>query len=123
MAGIGKTTILQNLNNNEAIAKMFDIVIWVTVSKDWSLEKLQHSIAARLKLNMEGMTDPNEIAQQIRGELKSKRCLLLLDEVWEILDLPLIGMYDNEKDSKVVLATRHRHVCYDMETDEEINVQ
>ncbi|GMY04863.1 disease resistance protein RPS2-like [Fagus crenata] len=32
-------------------------------------------------------------------------------------------MYDNEKDSKVVLATRHRHVCYDMETDEEINVQ
>uniref|UniRef100_A0A2N9G756 NB-ARC domain-containing protein n=1 Tax=Fagus sylvatica TaxID=28930 RepID=A0A2N9G756_FAGSY len=91
--------------------------------RDWSLEKLQHSIAARLKLNMEGMTDPNEIAQQIRGELKSKRCLLLLDEVWEVLDLPLIGMYDNEKDSKVVLATRHRHVCYDMETDEEINVQ
>uniref|UniRef100_A0A2N9IGS5 AAA+ ATPase domain-containing protein n=1 Tax=Fagus sylvatica TaxID=28930 RepID=A0A2N9IGS5_FAGSY len=123
MAGIGKTTIMQNLNNNEVIVKMFDIVIWVTVSKDWSLEKLQHTIADRLKLNMEGITDRNEIAQQIRRELKSRRCLLLLDEVWEVLDLPLIGMYDNEKDSKVVLATRHRHVCYDMETDEEINVQ
>ena len=123
MAGIGKTTIMQNLNNNEVIVKMFDVVIWVTVSKDWSLEKLQHTIADRLKLNMEGITDRNEIAQQIRRELKSRRCLLLLDEVWEVLDLALIGMYDNEKDSKVVLATRHRHVCYDMETDEEINVQ
>jgi disease resistance protein RPS2 len=31
MAGIGKTTLMQNLNNNEVIAKMFDIVIWVIV--------------------------------------------------------------------------------------------
>ena len=48
MPGIGKTTIMKSLNNYEDIAKMFDIVIWVTVSKDLSLEKLQHKIADRL---------------------------------------------------------------------------
>ena len=123
MSGIGKTTIMQSLNNNEDTAKMFDIVIWVTVSKDWNLEKLQHKIADRLKLNMEGITDPNEIAQLICRDLKSKRCLLLLDEVREVLDMPLIGMCESEKDSKVVVATRNYHVCCDMETDLEINVQ
>ena len=71
----------------------------------------------------EGITDPNEIAQQICRELKSKRCLLLLDEVWEFLDLPLIGMFESEKDSKAVLATRCYHVCFDMKIDLEINVQ
>ncbi|KAM3714841.1 hypothetical protein ACJW31_01G364500 [Castanea mollissima] len=122
MPGIGKTTIMKSLNNYEDTAKMFDIVIWVTVSKDLSLEKLQHKIADRLKLNVEGITEP-EIAQQIWRELKSKRYLLLLDEVWDFLDLSLIGMYESEMDSKVVLATRYLHVCSDMDTHLELNVK
>uniref|UniRef100_A0A2N9FKL0 Uncharacterized protein n=1 Tax=Fagus sylvatica TaxID=28930 RepID=A0A2N9FKL0_FAGSY len=79
----------------------------------------------RLKLNMEGITDRNEIAEQICRELKGKKCLLLLDDVRKDLDLDLslIGMDDNERDIKVVLTTRHRHVCYDMEIDEPIKVQ
>ena len=43
---------MQRLNNNEGTAKLFDIVIWVTVSRDWNLEKLQHEIAALLKLTL-----------------------------------------------------------------------
>ncbi|XP_023873991.1 probable disease resistance protein At1g15890 [Quercus suber] len=121
MPGIGKTTIMKSLNNYEDIAKMFDIVVWVTVSKDLSLEKLQHKIADRLKLNMKGITEP-EIAQQIWRELKSKRYLLLLDEVWDFLDLSLIGMHESEMDSKVVLATRYLHVCSDMDTHLVLNV-
>ena len=38
--GIGKTTIMQNLNNHKNILKMFDIVIWEIVLKEWSLKKL-----------------------------------------------------------------------------------
>lgn len=44
MAGVGKTAIMQNLNNNEDIAKMFDIVIWITVSKDGNEERVQRAI-------------------------------------------------------------------------------
>ena len=121
MVGIGKTTIMQNLNDNEDIARMFDIVIWVHVSQDWSVEKLQHVIIDRLKLNMEGITNVDEIAWRISMELECKRYLLLLDEVWDILDLKKIGIYDNQKDSKVVLATRYRHICREM--DALINVK
>ena len=123
MAGIGKTTVMQNLNNSEEVAKMFDIVIWVHVSKEWSVEKLQRVIIDRLKLNMKGITCLNEIAWRISMELECKRYLLLLDEVWDILDLHMIGIPDNQKDSKVVLATRYRDICFDMETDGLINVK
>ena len=115
MVGIGKTTITQNLNDNKDIAKMFDIVIWVHVSREWSVEKLQHVIIDRLKLNMEGITNVDEIAWRISMELECKRYLLLLDEVWHILDLKKIGIYGNQKDSKVVLATRYRHICHEMD--------
>jgi len=37
IVGIGKTTIMQNMNNNADVAKMFDIVIWLTLSEDLSI--------------------------------------------------------------------------------------
>ena len=115
--GIGKTTIMRNLNNHEDIAKMFDVVIWVTISKDRSEEKLQRAITDRLKMNMEGITNPDEIAWRISKELECKKYLLLLDEVWNILDLPKLGIQDNQQDSKVVLATRFPKICCDMKTE------
>lgn len=37
--GIGKTTMMLNLNNDEQVAKNFEIVIWLTVSKEWEQGK------------------------------------------------------------------------------------
>ena len=121
--GVGKTTIMQNVNNNEEIAKMFEIVIWLTVSNDWSIQKLQRKITQRLKLIVEDTIDPDEIALQISTDLKCKKYLLLLDEVWETFKLTEIEIYGNQKDSKVVLATRDHCICQEMDTCETIHVQ
>ena len=67
--GTGKTTIMQNLNNHKDVAKMFDIVIWVTVSKEWSFKKLQSAIMHRLKLNMESTIGIEENAWFFSQEL------------------------------------------------------
>jgi disease resistance protein RPS2 len=114
---------MQNMNNNADVAKMFDIVIWLTVSKYLGIEKLLRAITQRLKLNVEDITEPDEIAQRIRTELEHKKYLLLLDEVSEVFDLHEIGISCNQTDSKVVLATRYFHICYGMETDAEVQVQ
>jgi disease resistance protein RPS2 len=121
--GVGKTAIMQNMNNNADVAKMFDIVIWLTVSKYLGIEKLLRAITQRLKLNVEDITEPDEIAQRIRTELEHKKYLLLLDEVSEVFDLCKIGISCNQNDSKVVLATRFIHICDGMETDVEVQVQ
>lgn len=81
--GTGKTTVMQNLNNSEEVKKIFDIVLWVSVSKARNIEKVQNAITQRLKLKVEGGRDPIEIAQLINDELEGTRFLLLLDEVWD----------------------------------------
>jgi disease resistance protein RPS2 len=123
IVGVGKTAIMQNMNNNADVAKMFDIVILLNVSKDWSIEKLQHEITQRLKLNVEDITKPDEIAQRIRRELEHKKYLLLLDEVSEDFCLRKIGISCNQNDGKVVLATRKYDICFKMKTDAEVQVQ
>ncbi|GFY88602.1 hypothetical protein Acr_06g0005420 [Actinidia rufa] len=125
--GIGKTTIMLNLNNHDQVAKKFDIVIWLTISKEGSKEnlrreELQQAIMQRLKLKMEGASNADEVAQRISVELKDKKYLLLLDDVKEKLDLHEIGIPDCNNGSKVVLTTRFRHVCYDAKVNESIKV-
>ncbi|GFY88594.1 hypothetical protein Acr_06g0005340 [Actinidia rufa] len=103
--GIGKTTIMLNLNNHDQVAKKFDIVIWLTISKEGSKEnlrreELQQAIMQRLKLKMEGASNADEVAQRISVELKDKKYLLLLDDVKEKLDLHEIGIPDCNNGSK-----------------------
>ncbi|KAI6678988.1 hypothetical protein NL676_039784 [Syzygium grande] len=123
MVGTGKTTVMQNLNNCEEVKKMFDIVIWVSVSKAWSIEKVQDAITQRLKLKVEGGVNAVETAQLISNELAGLRYLLLLDEVWDPFDIHEIGIPNNDKDGKVVFASRFRDLCYDMDADELVNMK
>ncbi|XVE56737.1 hypothetical protein DITRI_Ditri04bG0034900 [Diplodiscus trichospermus] len=112
--GVGKTTIMQNLNNHDEVAKMFDIVIWANVSSERSEEKLQEDIAHRLKLKLECIDRPKDVSRAISEELKDKKYLLLLDEVMDTIELEDIGIPDNKNGSKVVLTTEFRHVCSSM---------
>ncbi|KAL6330255.1 hypothetical protein AAG906_040177 [Vitis piasezkii] len=121
--GTGKTTVMQNLNNHQDIAKMFDIVIWVTVSKEWSIKQLQDAIMQRLKMNMEGTVSIVENSQRIYEVLGGRKCLILLDDVYDFIDLHEVMGIDDIQESKVVLASRIRNICKDMEADELINVK
>ncbi|GLT32080.1 hypothetical protein SLA2020_067700 [Shorea laevis] len=112
--GVGKTTIMQHLNDHEEVSKIFDIIIWIKVSRDWNEERLLRDIERRLKLNLPDTTHPDEIIESIIEELKDKKYLLLLDDVTESIELHRIGIPDNNKSSKVVLTTEFRFVCASM---------
>ncbi|KAK3419427.1 hypothetical protein EUGRSUZ_H05045 [Eucalyptus grandis] len=120
--GTGKTTVMQNLNNSEEVKKIFDIVLWVSVSKARNIEKVQNAITQRLKLKVEGGRDPVEIAQLINDELEGMRFLLLLDEVWDHLNLKEVGIPSNDKGSKVVFASRFYDLCHDTGADELVHM-
>ncbi|KAM7478362.1 hypothetical protein LguiA_026575 [Lonicera macranthoides] len=113
MFGVGKTVIMQNLNNHGDVAGTFDLVIWVKVSDNsdnFSIGKMQKDIAKRLNLNMEDGGDP---AGKIREELEDKKYLLLLDDVNEDLDFEEIGIRppSDNSGSKIVLTSRKSRVC------------
>ncbi|KAK3028351.1 hypothetical protein RJ639_039809 [Escallonia herrerae] len=125
--GIGKTTVMQNLNNNEKVAEMFQIVIWVKVStedskENLSTEDLQQTIVRRLKLDMGGINRVEDVAERIKVELEGKRYLLLLDDVKKNLDLRGIGIPQNMNGSKIVLTTMLPHICFSM-VDQDVKVE
>ncbi|GKV24481.1 hypothetical protein SLEP1_g34089 [Rubroshorea leprosula] len=124
--GVGKTTIMQNLNNHEEVEKMFQMVIWITVSEERTIEKLQMEIASRLKLNLQGTETAHEVARSISEELKDRKYLLLLDDVKGVIDhdqLSNIGVPDNKNGSKVVLTTEDLRVCSKMKLVRNIEVE
>ncbi|XP_028101567.1 probable disease resistance protein At5g63020 [Camellia sinensis] len=117
--GIGKTTIMCNLYYREQVAKKFDIVIWLKVSKveskeNLSKEHLQQDIVQRLKLNIRDTRNTQEVAKKISMELEHKSYLLLLDDVKAYLDLSEIGIPESNNRSKIVLTTRQLNACAKM---------
>uniref|UniRef100_A0A2C9V5F6 NB-ARC domain-containing protein n=2 Tax=Manihot esculenta TaxID=3983 RepID=A0A2C9V5F6_MANES len=125
--GVGKTTIMQNLNDSEEISKLFDIVFYVNLADEGNEEKLQervqHQIAQKLQLNsLQDRTDTKTIASRVSEKLESMRFLLLLDDVWGPFDLDDCGISENGRDSKIVIASRHRGHCREMGVDHLIRV-
>ncbi|GFZ21515.1 disease resistance protein (CC-NBS-LRR class) family [Actinidia rufa] len=124
MGGIGKTTVMQLLNNTPEITTMFDFVIWVTVSKTWNIRKIQEEVGKRLSIDT--TNESNErVASKLLQKLEGKKYLLLLDDVWEKVDLSVVGFPNahQENGCKVVLTTRKLEVCRKMETDDDIKVE
>ncbi|KAK1290882.1 Disease resistance protein [Acorus calamus] len=125
MPGVGKTTLMGNLNNQLEGDEMFEIVIWVTVSRDWSPRKVQDEVMRRLELNVGKDESDDSVARKLHSYLERKRWLLLLDDVWEKIDLLKIGIpSSNELNTcKVVLASRDLKVCNQMDTNENIELK
>ncbi|KAF7145578.1 hypothetical protein RHSIM_Rhsim04G0237100 [Rhododendron simsii] len=125
MGGVGKTTVLQLLNNMPEITAMFDHVIWVTISKSPSVRMVQEEVLRRLKIKLDGGESDETIASLLFHKLDRKKFLLLLDDVWEMVDLAVVGLPNPNKDNscKLVLTTRNLEVCRKMGTYTDIKVK
>ncbi|KAH7665892.1 P-loop containing nucleoside triphosphate hydrolase protein [Dioscorea alata] len=133
MGGVGKTTLLNEINNSlqGGDANMgFNHVIYLVVSKEPLFEKLQKEISERLGLPSH--SDKNDIFEF----LKNKNFLLLLDDIWEKVELPeKLGIplphhqSQNREDRsprcnhKVIFTTRKDDVCAGMKADKKIKVE
>lgn len=110
MGGIGKTTLVKNLNNlleSSSVMESFDIVIWVTVSKDMDLIRVQSQIAKRLNLVFDAGESREGRAMKLHQTLMRRKFLLILDDVWEKLDLDIVGLPkgDDQANCKILLTT------------------
>ena len=128
MGGAGKTTLMTKLNNEFIRAnKDFEIAIWVVVSRPASVEKVQEVIRNKLKIPDDTWRNrsEDEKAVEIFNLLKAKRFVMLLDDVWERLDIQRVGVPSPtaQNKSKVILTTRSLDVCCSMEAQKSIKVE
>ncbi|PWA91235.1 NB-ARC domains-containing protein [Artemisia annua] len=118
--GTGKRTILEHLNNDKSIVQQkFDIVIYVRTSDinknddgSRTVVGIQHIIAGRLGLNIQGNKDVNVVADQIRTELHDAKYLLLLDDVKVDIEIYATGIPRNTNGSKIVITTNFKHLSF-----------
>ncbi|KAI3962215.1 hypothetical protein MKX01_030765 [Papaver californicum] len=106
MGGVGKTTLLQKVNNEFAEKEQFDLVIFVVVSKDLNRKSIQNQMGKRVGVSWpEEETPLNDRAANLFKVLRN-----LSKNAMEITG------------SKIVFTTRNNKVCGDMEADKRIEI-
>ncbi|KAL5757205.1 hypothetical protein ACOSQ2_021951 [Xanthoceras sorbifolium] len=116
MGGVGKTTIMTHINNRLIEEKMFPHVIWVTVSQTLDLVKVQNGIANALKQSLSDIEDQKIRAGKLLSMLRETKFVLILDDMWEAIQLEEVGIPEPTKENgcKLVITTRSSDVCRSM---------
>ncbi|KAL2496195.1 Disease resistance protein [Forsythia ovata] len=123
MGGVGKSTLVKNLNNElnkMHSAQPFSVIIWATSSRDDNLRRIQIQIAERLNLQVKMEESEERIGIRLHKRLEKEKCfLLILDDVWDAIDLDVLGVPRPEVHvgSKIILTSRSLDVCREMLTD------
>ncbi|KAG2563808.1 putative disease resistance protein At3g14460 [Panicum virgatum] len=94
--GVGKTTLAKVVYNDPAVRKHFDKALWLHVSVYFNEAKITRELLELLRRDRhEDISDMKELQNILGYEIKSKRVLLVLDDMWE----------DNRKENWDVLLT------------------
>ncbi|KAJ8769364.1 hypothetical protein K2173_002568 [Erythroxylum novogranatense] len=83
MGGIGKTTLAKLIYNDNEIQTHFDKQMWVCVSHPFDAMRAAKAILESLDdSSVHDIKELEKVLKNIRGILKEKRFLLVLDDVW-----------------------------------------
>ncbi|XP_052116694.1 putative disease resistance protein At4g10780 [Arachis duranensis] len=117
MGGVGKTCLATHLETQIKRKGTFNHVIWVTVSRNYSILKLQEVIARRIGAKLNGDDDERTRAAHLSSALSEKgKWVLILDNVWKFIDLEKLGISRCRiNGSKLILTSRLKHVLKQMD--------
>ncbi|CAI9102184.1 OLC1v1000410C1 [Oldenlandia corymbosa var. corymbosa] len=82
MGGIGKTTLVKSVYNNQHIESHFSKRIWIRVSENFEVTELFRAILESLKEEKVEISSQDAIVKEVGKDLHGQRFLLVLDDVW-----------------------------------------
>ncbi|GKV48348.1 hypothetical protein SLEP1_g55170 [Rubroshorea leprosula] len=145
MPGVGKTMLLKEVKRKAEQEKLFNAVVMVSVAKknpDYRI--IQDGLAFGLGVELSfGIGDPSvadpRVADRLRAKiLKERKVLVILDDIWDKLDLKALGIpfedqqkinvetgssstKDQQMECKILLSSRDLNVLsIEMGTQKEI---
>ncbi|KAF3457380.1 hypothetical protein FNV43_RR02037 [Rhamnella rubrinervis] len=114
MGGVGKTMLSKEVAKQAKEQMLFSKVIIVTVTQSPNVENIQQEIAEQLSLKLEQKTKAAR-ADRLRYRLRQeKKILVILDDIWEKLELEDIGIYfgNDRNKCKILLTSRSEDLLY-----------
>ncbi|WVZ91070.1 hypothetical protein U9M48_037290 [Paspalum notatum var. saurae] len=82
LGGSGKTTIAKLVFNDGNIIKHFEVLLWVHVSREFSVEKLVEKLFEAIAGDKPNHLPLQRVSRTISDKLAGKRFLAVLDDVW-----------------------------------------
>ena len=111
MAGVGKTELLKHVHNE--LLQRSDIpyyLYWVTVTDDFSINKLQKLIAECIGLDLSS-EDNNLCAVNLSKKLEKQKCILILDNLCDIFEPNKVGIPVSFQRCKLIVSSQSKEVC------------
>ncbi|XP_044477789.1 uncharacterized protein LOC123205055 [Mangifera indica] len=138
MGGIGKTTLVKEVGHQAKKDQILDEVVFVEVSVKTGTKKIQDELATQLgvkfyepanQLSVKSDEPENQLgvkfdteaerASKLYARLKNeKKVLVILDNIWERLDLEALGIPcgDDRGGCKLLLTARDLNVLWSMDS-------
>ncbi|KAK9993147.1 hypothetical protein SO802_022850 [Lithocarpus litseifolius] len=126
MGGLGKTMLVGKIATQAMKDKLFERIVTVVVSQTPNLKQIQKDIAKELELKFEDEATDFQKAHLLRERLKKEKILLIVDDIWNKIDLDALGISlgDDRKGSKLLLTSRFRDVLdKDMDAEKIFQVE
>ncbi|XP_052724916.1 putative disease resistance protein At3g14460 [Vigna angularis] len=116
MGGVGKPTLARSVfNDGKLKQKIFDLKAWVCVSDIFDIVKVTRTMIEEITRKPCKLSDLNALQLELMDELKDKRLLIVLDDVWiedcdnwNSLTKPFLS---GIRGSKVLITTRNENVA------------
>ncbi|KAJ0566348.1 putative P-loop containing nucleoside triphosphate hydrolase, leucine-rich repeat domain superfamily [Helianthus annuus] len=110
MGGLGKTTLAKILYDDEKVKKHFELMAWVCISDQFDIFNISKVILQSVNGENKEFADLNLLQVTLRNQLKEKRFLIVLDDVWsenyEEWETLVSPFHDCAPRSKIIMTTR-----------------
>ncbi|QHO40110.1 Putative disease resistance protein [Arachis hypogaea] len=121
MAGLGKTTLARWVFNDERVIQHFDLRIWVCVTTNFNMMRILQSIVESSTGVNPNLSTLEAMQNKVQQVLLDKRCLLVLDDVWDNIKWEDLKSVLNSRGSEtkgvsILVTTRDQIVASAMET-------
>ncbi|TQD96454.1 hypothetical protein C1H46_017949 [Malus baccata] len=92
IGGVGKTTLVEEVLRQAVKEKLFADAVMVRSVQNSDLEGIQKEIAIKLGMEVQESETMSVRALRLRDRVKDKKVLVILDNIWESIDLLSVGL-------------------------------
>ncbi|KAE8684716.1 Detected protein of unknown function [Hibiscus syriacus] len=122
MGGLGKTSLVANTFNKQAVKQHFDCCVWIAVSQQYVVKELFKSMISELydksketfdtAINVDSMSY-GDLVETLLKFLQPRRYLIVIDDVWStnFWQDSSIALPANTNGSRILLTTRREDVA------------